>query len=162
METINYEILRRSPRRPPQNDRLTGFFSALPSMGFLLQCQRLRGGRRRRLQDDSRPALLDQPGGGPGGPGHHHQYSCCRRGDRTANRRTHLASRRTGTWETFPGTLANLLDGRQKILQPFPGQQVHLLWQVDSSCAKIGQNARGIPTKVPTVRKRGPKESGAP
>jgi 2'-5' RNA ligase len=30
--------------------------------------------------------------------------------------------------ETFLGSLTNLLDGRQKALQPFPSQQVRFIW----------------------------------
>lgn len=53
--------------------------------------------------------------------------------------------------ETFPGNLANLLDGRQNTLQPFPSQQVRFMWRDDLRCSEIRLNVGGVPTKVPTV-----------
>ncbi len=46
--------------------------------------------------------------------------------------------------------LAKSLDRRQKALKPCQVQQVRALWQVHLRCAEIRQNARGVPTKVPT------------
>jgi hypothetical protein len=54
--------------------------------------------------------------------------------------------------ETFLGNLANLLDGRQKALQPYSSQQVRFMFLSGLTCGKMFRNVGGVPTKVPTVR----------
>lgn len=52
-------------------------------------------------------------------------------------------------WETFSDNLADLLDGRQKPLQPIPIQQFGFMWGDDLRCREIHGNVDRVPTKVP-------------